>query len=72
MLKRFVKQIDWLIFKVQIWRKLRLQLKAANERMTFHQEGKEKDHGKKVLLENVEIAAKELKRKHFSLSSINK
>ena len=39
------------------WHKLQVELKSANERMTFHEEIK-KDNQKKALLENVKIAAK--------------
>ena len=38
-------------------RVLRVQLKSANEKVTFHQERRKRDHGKKVLLDKVKIAA---------------
>ena len=38
---------------------LQMPLKSANERMTFHHK---KDHGIKVLLEKVKMAAKTEKR----------
>ena len=51
-----------------------MQLKSANDRMTFHQERQNnKKKKKKALLEKIKMAAKKnkLKREHHSLSGIN-
>ena len=60
-----------LLYKVQMWRKLRLQLKSANEGMVFHQEREKKSTGKKALFKKVRMVAKKLKQEHYSLSGKN-
>ena len=51
-----------------------MQLKSANDRMTFRQERQNNKKKKKKWLEKIKMAAKKnkLKREHYSLSGINK